>query len=181
MTEKKTSARDIAHIALFTALMAVCAWIMIPFAVPFTMQTFAVMLAAAVLGTKHALVSLVLYLTLGIIGIPVFSGFAGGFGVFAGPTGGYLIGFLPMVPVISWLIRLTGRKLWTLCIAFVCGLIVCYAVGTVWYALIYMRGAGLAACGAALAECVLPFLLPDAAKLILAAWVAIRLDKIVRK
>ena len=90
--EKKISARDIAHIALFTALMAVCAWITIPFAVPFTMQTFAVMLAAAVLGTRRALLSLILYLALGTVGIPVFSGFTGGFGVLAGPTGGYLIG-----------------------------------------------------------------------------------------
>lgn len=181
MTEKKISARDIAHIALFTALMAVCAWIMVPFAVPFTMQTFAVMLAASVLGTKRALISLLLYLGLGMIGIPVFSGFTGGFGVLAGPTGGYLIGFLPMVLIASRLIGLMGRKMWMLCIAFACGLLVCYAFGTVWYALIYMRGAGFAACGAALLECVVPFLVPDAAKLLLAAWVARRLDKIVRK
>ena len=179
--EKKISARDIAHIALFTALKAVCAWITIPFAVPFTMQTFAVMLAAAVLGTKRALISLILYLALGMIGVPVFSGFAGGFGVLAGPTGGYLIGFLPMALISSSMIGVMRRKLWTLCLAFVCGLIACYATGTIWYAFIYMNGAGFVACSAALLECVVPFLLPDAAKLVLAAWVSIRLDKIVRK
>jgi len=169
-----------AYIALFTALMAICAWIMIPFAVPFTMQTFAVMLAAAMLGAKRALISVLLYLVLGAIGIPVFSGFAGGAGVLAGPTGGYLIGFLPMVLVSVGLMKLLGRGYAAMCAAIACGLIVCYAFGTAWYLLVYMRGAGEIALGAVLMECVVPFILPDIVKMLLAAWTAKRFAKIVR-
>ena len=177
----RISARDIAYIALFTALMAICAWITIPFAVPFTMQTFAVMLAAAVLGARRALISTVLYLALGMIGIPVFSGFAGGAGVLLGPTGGYLIGFIPTVLITAWLIKLCRGKYWAVNLAMACGMIVCYAFGTAWHLLVYLRGAHGMAMGAVLMECVVPFILPDIAKICLAAWMARRSHRIMRK
>ena len=178
---KKISARDIAYIALFTALMAICAWITIPFAVPFTMQTFAVMLAAAVLGGKRALISTVLYLALGMIGIPVFSGFTGGAGVLIGPTGGYLIGFIPAVILTAWMIKAGGQKYWATIPAMACGMVVCYAFGTAWHLLVYLRGAGDMALGAVLMECVVPFILPDIAKICLAAWMAKRFTRITGK
>lgn len=83
----KHKTQDMVYIALFTVVMAVCAWIVIPMVVPFTLQTFAVFLAVGVLGGKRGTFAILLYLLLGIIGIPVFSGFTGGSGVLLGNTG----------------------------------------------------------------------------------------------
>ena len=85
--------------ALFCAVIAVSAQLIIPGVIPFTMQTFAVFLTVAVLGTAWGSVSVLAYLCLGLIGAPVFAGFHGGIGVLFGATGGYLIGFLPAAPL----------------------------------------------------------------------------------
>ena len=174
------SAKDLAYIALFAALMALCAWISVPFAVPFTMQTFAVMLAAGLLGTGRGLAAMALYLGLGIIGLPVFSGFTGGVGILAGPTGGFLLGFLLAIPVIGGLLRLLGRRFWVMCAAMAAGMLLCYLLGTVWYAEVYLQGSGAGFWAAAL-QCVVPFLLPDAAKILLAAWMTGRLSSFIRR
>ena len=86
--------KDIVNIALFTTLLAVCAWICIPTAVPFTMQTFAVFLAVQVLGGKKGTIVIGVYMLLGIMGVPVFSGGTAGIGSVMGPTGGYMIGWI---------------------------------------------------------------------------------------
>ena len=80
--------------ALFAALMAVCSWITIPYVVPFTMQTFGVFLALLLLGGKRGTICMAVYLLLGAVGLPVFSGFRGGVGALVGSTGGYLVGFI---------------------------------------------------------------------------------------
>ena len=87
--------RDICFISIFTAITAVCAPIGIPMpmGVPFTMQTFAIPLAGVILGAKRGTLSVIVYILLGIIGVPVFTGFRGGFGVLFGATGGYIISF----------------------------------------------------------------------------------------
>ena len=82
--------RDLARAALFAALIAICSWISIPTAVPFTLQTFAVFLALGVLGGKLGTLSVAVYLLLGAVGLPVFAGFQGGLGALLGATGGYL-------------------------------------------------------------------------------------------
>lgn len=89
------SIRDICFISIFTAIIAVCAQINItmPAGVPFTMQTFAIPLAGVILGAKRGTLSVVVYILLGIIGVPVFTGFRGGFAVLFGATGGYIITF----------------------------------------------------------------------------------------
>ena len=173
-------ARNLAYIALFAALMALCAWISVPFTIPFTMQTFAVLLAVGVLGTTRGLIAVALYLALGMVGLPVFSGFSGGIGKLVGPTGGYLIGFLFTALVTGGLIRLLGKRFWALCIAMAAGILVCYGFGTVWYVEGYARGTAGIGYAAAFMQCVVPFLLPDAAKIILAAWMTNRLSHIVR-
>ena len=102
MTTSQTAAPrfrtlDLAYIALFAVLMAVCAWITIPLPKPlvqFTMQTFAMFMALTVLGGRRGLYTMLVYLLLGAVGIPVFSGFRGGIGVLLDTTGGYIIGFV---------------------------------------------------------------------------------------
>ena len=84
------------YIALMAVIIAVCSWISIPGPVPFTLQTFAVFSALLLLGTRNGILSITVYLLLGAVGVPVFSGFSGGLSHLVGPTGGYLIGFLVM-------------------------------------------------------------------------------------
>lgn len=152
---------------MFTAVLAVCAWVSVPSAVPFTLQTFAVFLAAGLLGAKYATLSVLCYIAIGAAGLPVFSGFGGGLGVLAGPTGGYIIGFVPAVFVAGWLYdRLKKRGIILKTAAFACGLIICYAFGTAWFMLLHANGKGVAA---ALTVYVLPFIFPDAVKLFAAA------------
>ena len=94
--------QDITLIGLFTAVMAVCSWISIPATVPFTLQTFAVFLTCGLLGGRRGTLTVLVYLLLGAIGLPVFSGFTGGIGHLAGPTGGYIIGFI-FSALVMWL------------------------------------------------------------------------------
>lgn len=174
--------KEITKIGLFTALIAVCSFITIPFfEVPFTMQTFAVFFACFALGWKSACVAVGAYVLLGIAGAPVFSGFKGGIGVIAGPTGGYIVGFLAAVLVyglITVLFGKNGEKAIVKVVAMITGLIVLYAFGTVWFALVYSKGAPLGVF-VILGKCVIPFVLPDLAKLFAAFFVAQRVKKIL--
>lgn len=166
------SARDMAYIALSVAVISVCAWISVPAAVPFTMQTFAVFLCAGVLGARHGAAAVALYILLGAVGLPVFSGFNGGFGALFGATGGYITGFLPAALIAGWRSERRSRRLVDI-IYMTPALIVCYAFGTLWYSLVYVGG--MSGIGAALAMCVVPYIIPDALKIALAALMAPRL------
>ena len=160
--------RDLCYIALFSVLMAVCAWISIPGPVPFTLQTFAMFAALTTLGGKRGTLSVVVYLLLGAVGLPVFSGMQGGLGVLLGTTGGYILGFLAAA-LLYWLLTShLGSKLPVVIGACVVGLIACYAFGTAWFLTVYTRTVGAMTLSAALMACVVPFILPDALKIALA-------------
>lgn len=176
-TASHNSARDMAYIAMSTALISVCAWVSVPSAVPFTMQTFAVFLTAGVLGSRRALATVSLYVLLGAIGLPVFAGMQGGLGVLVGATGGYISGFLPAAFIAG--LRHSGKIDGMVdIILMILGLLVCYTFGTLWYALGYLGG--MEGIGAALTACVLPYVIPDLLKILLAAVVARRLRAAVR-
>ena len=132
MTAKKTQHQKIVamvQIALFAAIIAVCSWIQIPMTVPFTMQTFAVFCALATLGGKGGTISVLIYIVLGAVGVPVFAGFTGGVGILFGTTGGYIISFL-FTGLLFWLItHFLGDKLPVMILALVLGLAVCAVVG----------------------------------------------------
>ena len=85
-TSTKMKTLDMAYIGLFAVVIAICSWISIPTVVPFTLQTFAVFLAVAVLGGKRGTLSVIVYVLLGAVGLPVFSGFKGGIGVLLNTT-----------------------------------------------------------------------------------------------
>lgn len=166
---------DIAFIALFTALMAVCSWISIPATVPFTLQTFAVFLTTGLLGGKRSTIAVILYIILGAIGLPVFSGFTGGIGHLVGPTGGYIFGFI-FTALIMWLIEhKNGRSVPVLAFSMVAGLLVCYAIGTEWFVFVYTRSNDPVSFATALGWCVIPYIIPDSLKIVLAVVLTRRL------
>lgn len=168
---------DMAYIAVFTVLIAICSWISIPMTVPFTLQTFAVFLAVSVLGGKRGTLSVVIYVLLGAIGVPVFAEFSGGLGVLMRNTGGYIIGFI-FTALIMWLMeRLLGRKIWVQAVSMIIGLVACYAVGTAWFMFVYMRTTGAVGVTTVLGWCVIPFIIPDAVKIALALMLGNRLRK----
>lgn len=158
----------IAQCALSAALLALCAWLVVPAAVPFTLQTLGVYLVLLLFGGRCGVITVAAYLLLGAVGLPVFAGGLGGFSVLCGVTGGYLWGFL----LAAFLYLLCAR--WRV-LALVLGQLAGYALGTVWFCV--LSGDRL---GVALVTCVLPFLLPDAAKMALALWLAPRLKKAIK-
>lgn len=168
---------DMAYIGIFAVVIAVCSWISIPAAVPFTLQTFAVFLAVILLGGKRGTMSVLVYILIGAIGIPVFSGFRGGIGVFLHNTGGYIAGFL-LSALIMWAAEgLLGRKLWVQAVSMILGLAACYAVGTAWFMFVYIRSTGAVGVMTVLGWCVIPFIIPDAVKIML----ALLLGNVLRK
>ena len=176
MKNARSHTKYVALIAVFTALLAVCSWISLPLVGPITLQTFAVCLAAAVLDIKGALTSVGAYILLGAFGAPVFSGFRGGFSVLAGVSGGYIVGFLLTALTVSVAVKLFGVKFWTLVLSMTVGVLLCYAFGTAWFMITSQSGFT-----AALSLCVLPFILTDALKILLAAAVSVRLRRIISK
>jgi len=180
VTDSRLNTKDYAIMGLCTALMAICAWITIPAAVPFTMQTFAVFLTAGLLGGKRGTIVVLVYLLLGAVGLPVFSGFAGGLGYMMGVTGGYLVGFI-FIGLIMWLFE----KLWgfgrrTLIVSMTLGLIACYAFGTAWFIIVYTRNTGSIGVLSALSMCVFPYIIPDAVKIGLALLLTMRVKRFVQ-
>lgn len=163
--------RQLCYAALLAALTAVCSLLTIPtpWQVPISMSTLAVFLSGALLGAKWGTIAQAVYLLMGLVGVPVFSGMRGGFQVLAGPTGGYLIGYLAAAWLTGALLarRRTGFMLPA---AMAAGLAACYAFGTAWY--MVQGGVPLAP---ALGACVLPFLPGDALKIAAASLITDRI------
>lgn len=158
--------------ALFAALTAVAAQLSVPVGpVPVSLATLAVYLAGAVLGAGGGALSQAVYLLLGAAGLPVFAGFRGGAGVLAGPTGGYLAGYLACAWVVGALCGRFGRRPLPLVLSMLLGTAACYFLGTAWF--VHAAGKGLRE---SLALCVLPFLPGDAGKMAVTAVLAPRLS-----
>ena len=170
---------DLTYMAVGAALTAVCSWISIPSTVPFTLQTFALFCVLSLLGGKRGTVSIVIYILLGAVGMPVFAGFTGGIGILLGTTGGYIIGFI-LMGLLFWLAEhFFGNALPVRIVSMLAGLLVCYAFGTGWFLWVYARQSGAIGIGTALSWCVLPFILPDLAKMALAVGIAGRVKKFI--
>lgn len=177
-TGRRMDTRDVTMIAVCTAMMVICSWISIPATVPFTMQTFGVFLCVGLLGGRRGTLAVSVYLLLGAVGLPVFSGFTGGIGHLFGATGGYIIGFL-FSALVMWLIEhLLGRNLKTLVLSMIAGLITCYAFGTAWFMVVYAKDSGSVGLMTALGWCVFPYVIPDAVKIGLATVITRRVRQI---
>ena len=154
--------------SVFAALTAVCAWLSIPIPpVAFTLQTFGLLLTLGVLGGKWGSISIWLYLLLGLVGLPVFSGFRFGAAALLDVTGGFLWGFALGAPVY-WALEKLGKIP-----AMVGFQLVCYGCGCWWFS-VYTGNTGFLA---AALTCVVPYLIPDGIKL----WLAYGLSKRLKK
>lgn len=172
------SVQDIALIPLFVAFITVCSFVRIPFGtIPFTLQTFGVFVTVGVLGAKRGVTTIMVYILMGMIGLPVFGG-AGGIAVLAGNTGGYITGFVLSAVVIgimnaSYKNRKQTIKFAFLVVSMVVGDIVCMAVGTIQF--MVLTGVELTV---ALTYCVVPFIIPDLIKIVVATGFVERIKKI---
>jgi biotin transport system substrate-specific component len=163
--------RDLVTTALIAALIAVGAWVALPIGpVPVTLQTFAIVLAALVLSPRQAFAAVGIYLLAGAVGVPVFAAGRAGLVVFAGPTGGFLAGFLVGAPLAAGVRVALGRHVGTSvadAAAAAVAIGVTYALG--WAHLAFVLGFGPAA---AFAGGVVPFVVADALKCVAAVAVA---------
>ena len=182
-TTKRTdlSTLSLTQMAVGSALIAASAWISIPTPIPFSLQTFAVCALSALLGPGRGTACVLVYLLTGAAGLPVFSGFRGGIGALFGVTGGYLIGFILTALTVGYLTKKFGRTIKVLYPAMALGVILCYIFGTAWFVMLYTRGGTPIGIGAALSKCVLPFIPADTVKIILAAEVRVRTDRVIRR
>ena len=164
--------RSAGLVLAFSALTALSAQVrvLLPFTpVPITGQTFAVLLTGVVLGPRLALLSLLVYLAEGAAGLPVFAGFTAGPAVLVGPTGGYLAG----MPLAAWLVGHLALRGWdrrplSLAAAMVLGNAVIYALGLVWLGVWLAQADKFSSVPGVLQAGMVPFLLGDALKILLA-------------
>lgn len=169
--------RDIVYMSVFTAMISICSWISIPASIPFTLQTMGVFMTVGLLGGKRGTLTVLTYILLGAIGVPVFAGLTGGISVLLGTTGGYIMGFL-LSALLMWGIEtIMGRNQIVLAFSMIAGLIVCYVFGTAWFMLIYTQHSGVIGLSTVLGLCVIPFIIPDLIKIGVALFLINRLKK----
>ncbi|MCD8049359.1 MAG: biotin transporter BioY, partial [Clostridia bacterium] len=167
---RNTMVKNMVVCALFAAIICICAPISIPIGpVSITLAIFAVALAAVVLGAKWGTAATALYILIGAVGLPVFSGFKGGLSVLVGMTGGYITSYIFVALLIGAAeckrinekpkgVRIAARV-----IAAILALAVCYGLGTLQFVFVTKCEVGYA-----LTVCVLPFIVPDAGKIVAA-------------
>ena len=171
---------DLVYIAIGAALIAICSWISIPTAVPFTLHTFAVFFVLLALGGERGTLATLVYVLLGAVGVPVFAGFSGGIGVLLGNTGGYIIGFLFTGLIYILFTKFFKKNIVMKVVALVLGLAVCYAFGTAWFMHVYMKSSGEVGLLTVLGWCVFPFIVPDLLKLALAVVISKRIEPVIK-
>lgn len=173
---KKINIRQMTLVSLFASLTAAGAFISIPIGlVPISLQSLFSLLAGMILGGELGALSQLIYILLGIVGLPIFSGFRAGLGVLAGPTGGFLIGFIVSAYIVGKLIgKLAEAKIWSYFVIGLLGIIIIYIMGVT--QLLLITGISLRE---ALVIGVIPFLPGDFLKVIIAAFLAIRLKSVV--
>lgn len=188
-TKNRAFIYDLVLISVSAALITVCSWISIPLGpVPFTLQTLGILAVMLTTGGRRGTISILVYLALGVCGIPVFAGFKGGVTAFLGPTGGFLIGFV-FAALVYWLFeKLIFKKLMTSTIkTLVFGLIgflifevVMYIIGVIWFMTVYAAQTGPVGLVTVMGWCVFPFIIPDLVKMVIAAIIGERASKLTK-
>lgn len=174
---KKPNLKNLTLMALFAALLCASAIISVPLIIPITLQTLVVCLCCELLGTKKALIVYFVYMAIGFLGLPVFSGLNGGFAALFSNTGGFIIGFLPFIIIKGLTKKLFKNELVSFIASSIFGLVALYIIGSLWFAFIYYNSFSLPLYVSSLAVSVLPFILPDIIKITVAAIISKRIKK----
>jgi len=169
---------------IMAALICIIAPLSIPLSggVPISLGTFIIMLSAVVLGPWMGTEATVVYILVGMVGLPVFSGYQAGLSVLAGPTGGFIVGYIPLAQFTGVFYRFLSKprkaflKYLFLTLGMVLGTACCYALGTIWF--VFAMKSTLTA---ALTACVYPFLPLDALKIVIVDILGPQLEKQVSK
>lgn len=170
-------AQTLTFIALSTAITCIIGPLSIPIGpVPISLTILAIFISVYAIGLKRGMVSLLLYMLIGFVGIPVFSNFKGGFNVLIGPTGGYIVGFVFVVLCAGFTIEHYENKVYMHVIGMSVGTLLCYALGTAWLA--YQ---GHMTFWEALLAGVIPFVWADALKIAIAAIAGPRLRRALKR
>ena len=168
--------KDLTFAAIFTAVTAVLAQITIPLpgGVPFTLQTFAVILAGLVLGKKRGAISALIYVLLALVGVPVLAGLTGGPGAVFGVTGGFIVTF----PILAFCAGygMETKNRWVELAGILVGVVLNYIAGVIWFSVAADRSMK-----EAVMLCVVPFLITDAIKIIMAYVLAPVLRRALQK
>lgn len=168
---------------IFAAVVAVCSWISIPLPftqVPINLAILGVLLAGGLLGSKYGALSLIIYILLGAVGVPVFAGFGAGLGTLVGPTGGYIVGYVLCAAVAglgassSAASKISKHPSLRLAAFMALGVAACYTFGTIWYVLLMKTSLWVG-----LISCVFPFIPLDAIKIAGALFLVKRLHKLI--
>lgn len=178
---QKSRTYNLVTIALTTSIIILCSWITIPTGtIPVTLQTFAIFMCAILLGEKKGTVSLIVYIFLGIVGLPIFSSFQSGFGVLLGATGGYLTGFIFITVIGGFFCRKFSDNTILTYMGLIIGLFLCYVSGTLWYIFVYIKSFSWSNVSSVLLTCVLPYIIPDLIKMQLAITISKKIKPILK-
>ena len=188
-TKNRAFIYDMVLISISAALITVCSWISIPLGpVPFTLQTLGILAVILTAGGRRGTIAVLIYLALGAVGVPVFAGFKGGIASFAGPTGGFLVGFL-VSALVYWLLEklflkklmTTPVKTWVFgMLAFLIFEVIMYIVGVIWFMTVYAAQTGPVGLATVMGWCVLPFIIPDIVKMVVAVLIGERASKLTK-
>lgn len=168
------SVRSMVFMAIFAALICIAGPIAVPVPgnlVPISLGTFAIYLTGAMLGGKRGTISVAVYIMLGAVGLPVFTNFMGGFAKLLGPTGGYIVGYVPLVLLTGIFAEMSAKKRWLMPVGMVLGTVVMYALGVAW--IVVQTGADPVA---TTVSYVLPYLIGDSIKIALTTAIAVPLS-----
>lgn len=169
MNKEQLKLRSMIITALFAAIIGILAQVTIPLPlVPITGQTLAIGLAATILGARYGTLSVLLYLVIGSAGVPVFSEFSGGISKLVGPTGGFLVGFIPATYIMGWYMEKRGFTYKNAIVANIIGMFITLVFGTAW-----LKISADLSWTAALAAGFTPFLIVGVIKAVLASWIGI--------
>lgn len=169
--------KNLAVTAITAAILCIFAPISLPVgAIPVSLATFAICLISAFTPYKQSVAAVIIYILLGAAGLPVFSGFIGGFQQIAGITGGFIIGYIPCSLITSILTEKFADKKYIYPLSMACGIAVCYIFGTIWYSL--QTNTGITA---SIAVCIIPFIAGDIIKISAASVTGIILRKRLKK
>lgn len=175
--KNKSTVYEITTCALFAALMCIFGPMSVPIGpVPISLTNLVIYIAVYLLGARGTTISYIVYLLLGMAGLPVFSGYQGGIGKLAGPTGGYLIGFILMAIVSGLALKYSKVNVYLTAVGMVVGTLIAYLFGTAWF--VHQMQCEW---GYALSVCVYPFVVFDLIKIVIASFVGSAVRKALAK